>query len=101
MRFLSRPTLIEFYTRYPDSKAALEALYKGIMKSSPGNLLELQKIVKSAEAVGRTTVINIKGNKYRLIAAINYQYQIFYCLEIMTHAEYSKETWKERHQVFD
>jgi mRNA interferase HigB len=43
---------------------------------------------RHADAVGRRTVFNIKGNDYRLVARINYERQRVYILSIMTHAEY-------------
>jgi mRNA interferase HigB len=35
-------------------------------------------------------VFNIKGNRYRLIAAIDYQYKVLYIRFIGTHSEYDK-----------
>jgi len=39
-------------------------------------------------------VFNIGGNKTRLIAAINFKYQMVYIRYVLTHAEYSKGAWK-------
>ena len=58
------------------------------------HLIEVQSIYPKAEAVGNFTVFNIKGNKYRLIASINYIRQIIYIKYILTHAEYDKNNWK-------
>jgi mRNA interferase HigB len=44
--------------------------------------------------VGRRTVFNIAGNKYRLIARVNHRIQRVYILRIMKHDEYSKGEWK-------
>ncbi len=54
----------------------------------------MQKTFKSAEAVGRFTVFNICGNKYRLIVRIDYAKQIIWIRNILTHAEYDTEEWK-------
>jgi mRNA interferase HigB len=44
--------------------------------------------------VDELTVFNIKGNSYRLIAAINYKSQTIFLKSVLTHAEYDKEDWK-------
>jgi len=41
-----------------------------------------------------TSYLNIKGNKYRLIADINYSRQTIFVKYILSHAEYNKENWK-------
>lgn len=55
---------------------------------------ELRRDFDSADPVGRRTVFNIAGNKYRLIARVNCQTQKVFILHIMTHDEYSKGDWK-------
>jgi mRNA interferase HigB len=45
--------------------------------------------------VGRFTVFNIGGNKYRLIAAIHYNRGKVYVRHILTHEEYDCDEWKE------
>jgi mRNA interferase HigB len=49
-------------------------------------------IVKSYRIV---TVFNICRNKYRLIAAIQFNRQQVYVLRMLRHAEYSKGAWKD------
>lgn len=36
------------------------------------------------------TVFNIGGNKYRLVARVEYQRHKVYVKQVLTHAEYSK-----------
>ena len=46
---------------------------------------------------GRTvTVFNVSGNDFRLITAIHYDRQKVFVLDFLTHAEYSRQTWKNR-----
>jgi mRNA interferase HigB len=58
------------------------------------NFAELREDFGSADQVGRRTVFNIAGNKYRLIGRVNYQTQKVFILRIMKHAEYLKGEWK-------
>jgi mRNA interferase HigB len=44
--------------------------------------------------VDRRTVFNIAGNKYRLIARVNYLSRRIFILHILKHAEYEKGAWK-------
>ena len=47
-------------------------------------------------ASGRTVVVfNIAGNRFRLIVAIHYITNIAFALRFMSHAEYTKDKWRE------
>lgn len=39
-------------------------------------------------------IFNIGGNNYRLITFVDYEYQIVFIRNVLTHAEYDKENWK-------
>jgi len=41
-------------------------------------------------------IFNIAGNKYRLITEVDYAGILVVVDVVMTHAEYSKERWKDR-----
>lgn len=72
----------------------MDSWYKIASKANWSNLIEVQSVFSTAEAVGNFTVFNIKGNKYRLIVSIDYQRQLIYVKYVLTHAEYDKEAWK-------
>jgi len=46
-------------------------------------------------AVGRCTVFNIHGHRYRLVARINYQHRTVYIRGIFTHEQYDRGDWKD------
>jgi len=56
--------------------------------------VDVQASFASAEAVGDNTVFNIKGNRYRLIAKIEYRLQMIFIKSLLTHPEYDKDKWK-------
>jgi mRNA interferase HigB len=55
----------------------------------------MKTVYATADLVGRRTVFNIAGNKYRLIARINYRAQLVFVLYILTHSEYDLGNWKQ------
>jgi mRNA-degrading endonuclease HigB of HigAB toxin-antitoxin module len=52
------------------------------------------KTFRTADPVGNLTVLNIKGNAYRLIVYIDYGYHKVFVRNFLTHAEYSTGKWK-------
>lgn len=72
-------------------KGHLDAWYAEVAKASWGNSAELKRQYSSASIVSSERVVfNIKGNDYRLVAAVNYQFQVVLIIWIGTHREYDK-----------
>ncbi|MGG6265655.1 type II toxin-antitoxin system HigB family toxin [Leptolyngbya sp. AN03gr2] len=94
MRVISRKILREFCKSHANSCDALYDWYRVATKADWQNLLEVQQIYSSAEAVGNFTVFNIKGNQYRLIVDLVYPAQRIYIKYVLTHAEHDKDEWK-------
>lgn len=86
--------------RHPDAAAPLEAWRKVVRSSEWTSLTVVRRTYPHADPLtvtsGRAvTIFNIAGNKYRLITALHYNRQIAYILKFLTHAEYSKNRWKD------
>jgi mRNA interferase HigB len=92
---ISLKRLREFSSHHRDAEGSLRAWYGIAKRASWQSLAELKKVYPSADLVGRYTVFNIKGNKYRLIARIKYSSQTLFIVAIMTHEEYDLGKWKE------
>jgi mRNA interferase HigB len=80
--------------QYPDAGKPIEVWYNTVKTAEWDNLEDVRKIYPSAEAVGNFTVLNIKGNTYRLIISIDYEDGTIYYKYFLTHAEYDKDKWK-------
>ena len=94
MHLISVGKLSEAATQYPNTVEIVKNFAKKIKNSNWENLIDVQADYPSAEAVGRFTVFNIKGNKYPLILSIDYESQVAYFKYFLTHADYSKDEWK-------
>jgi mRNA interferase HigB len=95
MRIIKRGALVKFWRVHPDAKASLESWYGVVRNGDWKTPAELKRVYPNADLVGRRTVFNIGGNKYRLIARMNYQSQRVFVLYILTHAEYDRGAWKQ------
>lgn len=95
MHVIKLATLRQFWEEHPESETALRLWYTRAKNVSWQNLAEVREVHPSADKVGRLTVFNIGGNKYRLIVRMEYERQEIYIRHILTHKEYDKESWKD------
>jgi mRNA interferase HigB len=94
MHLISARNLKIAVSQYPDLEENIKIICKNIQDANWSHLVELQQVYPTAEAVGNFTVINIKGNKYRLILSVDYEKQVVYFKYFLTHAEYDRDQWK-------
>lgn len=71
-----------------DSEQPLKAWYTVVSAASWKHFADVKAQFGGASAVGDRVVFNIAGNKYRLVAYINYAFYTVYVRFIGTHAEY-------------
>ncbi len=91
---ISRKAIREFARTHPDALPSLSNWYAITRRAVWKTLAELHADFSSADMVGLRTVFNIAGNKYRLIARVNYRSNKVFILAIVTHVEYAKGKWK-------
>ena len=101
MRVITRKRLREFAKKYPDAADSLEKWYRLVREAKWQNLQDVRRVYPHADTVkvasgNIVTVFNICGNKYRLVTAIHCNRQRVYVLVLLTHAEYSKDFWKDK-----
>lgn len=94
MHVISRKKLKEAVARHSDLEVPLDAWFRIAKKAEWKNLADVRKTFSSADAVGKWTVFNVKGNRYRLITEINYAFDRIYIRHVLTHAEYDRGIWK-------
>jgi mRNA interferase HigB len=95
MRVIKRGALVQFWQNHPDARASLESWYGVVRQANWATPAHLKQVYRNADLVGRRTVFNIAGNKYRLIARVNYHTQRVFVLHLLTHAEYDRGAWKQ------
>ncbi len=99
MRVISEKALRDFAQQYPDADGPLRVWCKLVKSGRYQNLAELKRTLGSVDYVptgkGDFYVFNVAGNKYRLIAAIHFNWQMLFIRYILAHAEYDRGGWKK------
>lgn len=91
MRIISRKILKDFWAEYPNSEQHLKAWYQIVNVAQWKTPQDVKAQYRNASILqdGRV-VFNIKGNHYRLVVWINYDFFTVYVRFIGTHKEYDK-----------
>lgn len=100
MRIVKEKFLRDAAARYPKAARYLAAWVLIVRAAAWRNLTEVRAAYPNADIVFVSSkkpviVFNVCGNTYRLIVAIHFDSQIAYTLRFLTHAEYSKDRWKD------
>jgi len=95
LHVISRKKLLQAASMHSEPAGPLDAWYRIARKARWTSLMAVRRVFPSADAVGKFTVFNIKGNAFRLITEINYHTGKIFLRHVLTHAEYSKGGWKE------
>ncbi len=89
MRIISRKMLKEFWERHPDAEQSLLAWHADVKQAIWRSPTDIKMVYRNASFLANNRVVfNIKGNTYRLVAAIQYEFGIVYIRFVGTHGEY-------------
>jgi len=91
MHVISYKRIREFNKVHPDAGLKLGRWYKWMKKGNYKNLAELRRKFPGVDYIGNDRyVFKISGNKYRIVAMINFKAHRAYIRYIGTHANYDK-----------
>ena len=91
MRIIARKTLRDFWETHPDAEQALRAWFHDTKVAVWTGPSDIRAVYATASFLANNRVVfNIRGNTYRLVVALNYDYGIVYIRFIGSHAEYDR-----------
>ena len=91
MRIIAKKILKEFWEKHSDCEHQLKSWHQEVSKAEWKSPNELKSEYPNASILNYNRIVfNIKGNNYRLVIKINYDYQIVWVRFIGTHSEYNK-----------
>lgn len=91
MRVIEKKILREYWVKHPDSEQQLKSWYQEAEDAEWKSPRDIKRDYPSASILaGNRVVFNIKGNHYRLIVKINYDYGMMWIRFIGIHSAYDK-----------
>jgi len=91
LRVIAKKSLRDFWSNHPDCEQQLKSWFREAEKSIWATPKNIKKEYPTASILENNRVVfNIKGNHYRLIVRINYDYGMVWIRFIGTHAQYDK-----------
>ena len=91
MRIISKKILREFWEVHSDAEQPLKAWHAKVKLAEWKSSSDIKSDYRNASFIANNRVIfNIKGNTYRLVVAVNYDFGIIYIRFVGSHKEYDK-----------
>lgn len=91
MRIIAKKILRDFWKKHGDVEQSLKSWYHETRKSEWKSPADVKKNYPGASIIADNRVVfNIKGNNYRLVVKVNYDFKLLWIRFIGTHKEYDK-----------
>jgi mRNA interferase HigB len=94
MHVLSRKKLREFWSVHGAAEEPLQQWYVAAKHATWAKFADVRATYAAADQVNQFLVFNIGGNKFRLIAFIDYERGKVFVRNVLTHSEYDQGKWK-------
>lgn len=91
MVIIAKTTLVRFAEVHPDALVALMEWFDVVSAADWSTLNDIRTQFNSVDYVGNERfVFNIRGNRYRIVAAILFSIRTVYIKFVGTHSQYDK-----------
>jgi mRNA interferase HigB len=92
VHIITKARLDEYGKKHADARGSLFTWWKTVERAQWSHIQEVRNTYSAADYDPDTelTIFNIKGNRYRLRVRIDYDRQLVFIHDFMTHATYDK-----------
>ena len=94
MHVVSHKAIRSFGEEHPHARTAMDHWYRVAKRATWASFSDIRQSFNTADFVAPYVVFDIGGNKYRLIAEINFSRMVLFIRGIMTHKDYEKGVCK-------
>ncbi len=82
-----------FSSKHPPSRKPLQRFLEIVKQANWKQLAAVRSTFVSTDYVSGRLIFDIGGNKYRVIASVDFDEQILVVDQVMTHEDYSRESF--------
>ena len=91
MRVSAKRVLRDFWLKHPVVEQQMKSWHKEMVGAAWSSPVHIKNKYPSASILDNQRVVfNIKGNHYRIVIRINYQFKIIWIRFVGTHSEYDQ-----------
>ena len=94
MRIISPKKIREFWEKYPESESVMRDWINRVYDADWDNFSDVRKTFNHADIYRCCVIFDVGGNKYRIIAKIQYEYKKVFIRFVLTHFEYDQKKWQ-------
>ncbi|TBR20332.1 type II toxin-antitoxin system HigB family toxin [bacterium] len=94
VNLIGLPKLTDFWTAHPRSRRPLETWKSLLEKNTFRHFAHLKQTFGAVDYSAPDTIFDVGGNKYRVVAVVNFETQIAVVKAVMTHEDY--DSWSKR-----
>src|SRR5437868_9685086 len=92
MRIISERRIREFYEKNRESESVFREWIQVVRKADWLSFSDVRRSFNHSDVHDKFTIFDIGGNKYRIIAKIEYSKHIVFIRFVMSHGEYNKHS---------
>ncbi len=96
MNIVNLDIVDNFKLKHSNSRNALDIFVNILKNTQCNNTNELKKTFSSVDFVRRCTIFDVGGNKYRVIAKVNYVLNVVSIKYVFLHSDYEK--WSKKNE---
>lgn len=91
MRVYGEAVIAKFARKHPASRRPLQRFLEIVKQARWLHFADVKRTFGAADYVSGRLVFDIGGNKYRVIASVEFHEQMLVVDQVLTHEEYGKE----------
>jgi len=94
MRIVTERKLKDFWQKNKLAETVMRAWISAVHLADWQNFIDVRKTFNHVDVYKNCVIFDVGGNKYRIIAKVEYKIHIVFIRFVLTHIEYDEKKWQ-------